>query len=43
MMDFNHPLAGKNLHFSGIVLEVREQTAEEIAHGHLHGPGGHHH
>ena len=42
-MDFNHPLAGKNLHFSGIVLEVREQTPEEIAHGHLHGPGGHHH
>lgn len=43
MMDFNHPLAGKNLHFSGIVLEVRDATSEELAHGHVHGPGGHHH
>lgn len=30
-MDFNHPLAGETLHFSGEVLEVREATAEEIA------------
>jgi FKBP-type peptidyl-prolyl cis-trans isomerase SlyD len=43
VMDFNHPLAGKNLHFSGEVLEVRAATAEELAHGHVHGPGGHHH
>ena len=43
VMDFNHPLAGKNLHFSGMVLEVREATSEEISHGHVHGPGGHHH
>lgn len=42
-MDFNHPLAGKNLHFSGEVLEVREATDEEIAHGHAHGPGGQQH
>lgn len=42
-LDFNHPLAGKNLNFSGIVLEVREATAEEMAHGHVHGRGGHHH
>lgn len=42
-MDFNHPLAGKNLHFSGIVLEVREASPEEIQHGHVHGKGGHHH
>lgn len=42
-MDFNHPLAGKDLHFKGEVLEVRAATAEEIAHGHVHGPHGHHH
>lgn len=43
VMDFNHPLAGKNLHFSGVVIEVRDATAEELSHGHVHGPGGHHH
>ncbi len=42
-MDFNHPMAGKNLHFKGAVLGVREATAEELDHGHVHGPGGHHH
>ena len=42
-MDFNHPLAGHELHFTGEVLNVRAATAEEIAHGHVHGPGGHHH
>jgi len=42
-MDFNHPLAGHDLHFIGEVLEVREATAEELEHGHVHGPGGHHH
>lgn len=42
-MDFNHPLAGYNLHFSGTVIEVREAAADEIAHGHVHGPGGAHH
>jgi FKBP-type peptidyl-prolyl cis-trans isomerase SlyD len=42
-MDFNHPLAGKNLHFSGSVNEIREASAEELAHGHVHGPGGHQH
>ena len=42
-MDFNHELAGKALNFSGQVLEVREATEEEISHGHVHGPGGHHH
>jgi len=42
-MDFNHPLAGTDLHFEGTVLEVREATADEIAHGHVHGPHGHHH
>jgi FKBP-type peptidyl-prolyl cis-trans isomerase SlyD len=40
-MDFNHPLAGKHLHFEGKVLDVRPATPEEIAHGHVHGPHGH--
>lgn len=43
VMDFNHPLAGHDLHFCGEVLEVRAATAEEISHGHVHGPHGHHH
>jgi FKBP-type peptidyl-prolyl cis-trans isomerase SlyD len=42
-MDFNHPLAGYELHFIGEVLDVREATPEELDHGHVHGPGGHHH
>jgi FKBP-type peptidyl-prolyl cis-trans isomerase SlyD len=42
-MDFNHPLAGQDLHFSGNVIDVREASADEIAHGHAHGPGGHQH
>ncbi len=36
-MDFNHPMAGENLHFKGEVTEVREATEEELAHGHVHG------
>jgi len=43
VMDFNHPLAGKDLHFSGEILEVRDANDEEISHGHVHGEGGHHH
>ncbi len=42
-MDFNHPLAGTDLHFSGEILSVRAATQDEIAHGHAHGPGGHQH
>ncbi len=42
-MDFNHPLASQDLHFKGEILEVRPATAEELAHGHVHGPHGHHH
>lgn len=43
VMDFNHPLAGKNMHFKGNVVGVREATTEELAHGHVHGEGGHQH
>ncbi len=42
-VDVNHPLAGKTLTFDLNVVSVREATAEEIAHGHAHGAGGHHH
>ncbi len=43
VMDFNHPLAGKDLHFSGEILEVRDANDEEVSHGHVHGEGGHQH
>jgi FKBP-type peptidyl-prolyl cis-trans isomerase SlyD len=43
LVDGNHPLAGKELHFDIEVTEVREATAEESEHGHVHGEGGHHH
>ncbi len=42
-VDANHPLAGVELNFSVEVVEVRTATEEEISHGHVHGPGGHHH
>jgi FKBP-type peptidyl-prolyl cis-trans isomerase SlyD len=42
-IDGNHPLAGQNLNFDVEVLSVRDATAEELAHGHVHGPGGHGH
>jgi FKBP-type peptidyl-prolyl cis-trans isomerase SlyD len=42
-IDANHPLAGRTLHFAVEVAEVRKATHEEVAHGHVHGPGGHHH
>jgi len=38
-MDFNHPLAGEDLHFKGEVVEVREATSEELEHGHIHAGG----
>ncbi len=43
VVDGNHPLAGTALVFSCTVAEVRAATAEELAHGHVHGPEGHHH
>ncbi len=42
-IDGNHPLAGQSLHFSVEILSIREATAEEQDHGHVHGAGGHHH
>ncbi len=40
LMDFNHPLAGQKLFFKGEIVDVREATDEELAHGHVHGEGG---
>lgn len=42
-VDGNHPLAGVHLNFDVEVREVREASAEELEHGHVHGEGGHHH
>lgn len=42
-LDGNHPLADKTLNFDVEILSVREATAEELEHGHVHGTGGHHH
>jgi FKBP-type peptidyl-prolyl cis-trans isomerase SlyD len=42
-IDSNHPLAGVNLDFELEVIDVRDASAEELAHGHAHGAGGHHH
>jgi len=42
-VDANHPLAGVELNFNVEVMEVRPATNDEIQHGHVHGPGGHHH
>lgn len=42
-VDGNHPLAGKSLNFDVTIEEVRDASAEELEHGHVHGPGGHNH
>ncbi len=42
-VDANHPLAGKSLKFEVSVEDVRDASEEELAHGHVHGPGGHEH
>lgn len=43
VLDGNHPLAGMALRFDLSVIDVRAATAEEVQHGHVHGPHGHHH
>jgi len=43
VLDGNHPLAGMALRFELEVADVRAASAEEVAHGHVHGPHGHHH
>ncbi len=40
IVDGNHPLAGMDLTFDVEIVEVREATADELSHGHVHGPGG---
>jgi FKBP-type peptidyl-prolyl cis-trans isomerase SlyD len=42
-VDINHPLAGQTLHFAVEVADIRDATDVEVQHGHVHGPGGHHH
>jgi FKBP-type peptidyl-prolyl cis-trans isomerase SlyD len=43
VIDGNHALAGVDLNFAVKVIEVREASEEEVSHGHVHGPHGHHH
>lgn len=42
-VDLNHPMAGKDLHFDVEIVDVREASAVELEHGHVHGDGGHQH
>jgi len=42
-VDGNHPLAGVPLNFTVTIVDVRDASSEELAHGHAHGPGGHQH
>ena len=42
-VDGNHPLAGVQLNFDVKIIDIRDASAEELEHGHVHGPGGHHH
>lgn len=42
-VDLNHPRSGQTIDFEVEVVGVRNATGSELAHGHAHGPGGHHH
>jgi FKBP-type peptidyl-prolyl cis-trans isomerase SlyD len=42
-IDGNHPLADVELNFKVEVVDIRKASEEELSHGHVHGPGGHHH
>lgn len=42
-IDGNHSLAGETLSFDVEIKDVRPATKEEVTHGHVHGPEGHHH
>ena len=42
-VDGNHALAGVTLNFAVTIRDIRDATAEELEHGHVHGPGGHQH
>ncbi len=35
-VDFNHPMAGTDLFFSGVIRTVRDATESELDHGHAH-------
>lgn len=35
-MNFNHPMAGMDLYFSGEITKIREASENEIRHGHVH-------
>ena len=43
LVDGNHPLAGVDLNFDVKIIDVRDASEEEVEHGHVHGPEGHHH
>ncbi len=43
VVDGNHPLAGQRLRFDCTIVDIRPATNEELSHGHVHGPHGHHH
>jgi len=42
-VDLNHPLAGETLYYEVKIIDIRDASREEIAHRHVHGPGGHQH
>ena len=43
VLDGNHELAGQRVRFDATVVDIRPATQEEVTHGHMHGPHGHHH